>query len=161
MGQGFFQIGFTLLILIIISPRLGKYIARVFLGEKTLLHNIISPLEKKIIYKLVGVKEEENMKGLQYARAAIITNLLMGTAVYFLIAYQGDLPLNPNQFGAPNWDLTLHTTISFLTNTGQQHYAGEKTLSYFSQIAGVGFLMFTLLCDKLSCGDRLYSGYNR
>lgn len=152
MGQGFFQIGFTLLILIIISPRLGKYIARVFLGEKTLLHNIINPLEKKIIYKLVGVKEEENMKGLQYARAAIITNLLMGTAVYFLIAYQGDLPFNPNQFGAPNWDLTLHTTISFLTSTGQQHYAGEKTLSYFSQIAGVGFLMFT------SCGTSLAVG---
>ncbi len=158
MGQGFLQIGLTLLILIIISPILGNYIARVFMGEKTLLDNIISPLEKKLIYKLVGAKEQENMRGLQYARAAIITNLLMGTLVYFLIAYQGDLPLNPNQFSAPNWDLTLHTTISFLTNTGQQHYAGEKTLSYFSQTVGVGFLMFTSCATSLAVGIAFLRG---
>ena len=158
MGQGFLQIGLTLLILIIISPILGNYIARVFMGEKTLLHNLINPLEKKIIYTLVGAKEEENMKGWQYARAAIISNLFMGAVVYFLIAYQGKLPLNPNKFGAPNWDLTLHTTISFLTNTGQQHYAGETTLSYFSQTAGIGFLMFTSCATSLAVGIAFIRG---
>lgn len=158
MGQGFLQIGLTLLILIIISPVLGNYIARVFMGEKTLFHNIISPLEKKIIYKLVGAKEQENMKGWQYARAAIISNLFMGAVVYFFIAYQSKLPLNPNKFSAPNWDLTLHTTISFLTNTGQQHYAGETTLSYFSQTAGIEFLMFTSCATSLAVGIAFIRG---
>ena len=158
MGQGFLQIGLTLLILIIISPVLGNYIARVFLGEKTLLHNIISTLEKKIIYKLVGAREQEDMKAWEYARAVIISNLLMGIVVFFLIAYQGRLPLNPNKFGPPNWDLTLHTTISFLTNTGQQHYAGETTLSYFSQTAGIGFLMFTSCATSLAVGIAFIRG---
>ena len=158
MGQGFLQIGLTLLILIIVSPILGNYIARVFMGEKTLLDRIISPLEKKIIYKLVGAKEQDNMKGWQYARAAIVSNLFMGTVVYFFIAYQGKLPLNPNKFGAPNWDLTLHTTISFLTNTGQQHYAGETTLSYFSQTAGIEFLMFTSCATSLAVGIAFIRG---
>ena len=156
--QGFLQIGLTLVILIIISPILGNYIAQVFMGEKTLFNKIIDPLEKKIIYKIIGVKEQENMKGSQYARAVIISNLLMGTVVYFLIAYQGKLPLNPNQFSAPNWDLTLHTTISFLTNTGQQHYAGETTLSYFSQTAGIGFLMFTSCATSLAVGIAFIRG---
>ncbi len=149
MWQGFFQIALTLGLLVAIVPIFGTYIANVFLGEKTFLDPILSPLEQ-LIYKLTGVRFSRDMTGWQYARAMLLINLVMGVFVYLIISLQGVLPLNPMQLNAPHWDLTLHTTISFLTNTNQQHYAGEKTLSYASQVLALGFLMFTSAATGLA-----------
>lgn len=142
MLQGWIQIAFTLVIVIGTTPLLGKYIAQVFMGEQTLLKPIINPLER-IIYILSGVRHQENMTGWQYTQALLYSNLVMGILVYLILMFQGWLPLNPTGLSAPNWDLALHTTISFVTNTNQQHYAGETTWSYASQTFALGFLMFT------------------
>jgi K+-transporting ATPase ATPase A chain len=64
---------------------------------------------------------------------------------------QGVLPLNPTSLSTPTWDTALHTTISFLTNTDQQHYSGETTFSYLSQLT-LGFLMFTSAATGLAVG---------
>ncbi|MBD0388188.1 MAG: potassium-transporting ATPase subunit A [Nostoc sp. C3-bin3] len=157
MGQGFLQIGLTLCIVIAITPLLGKYIARVFLGEKTLLDFLMNPIERSM-FVLAGVRRKDDMTGSQYIRAVLYSNLLMGISVYLLIYFQKLLPWNPNGFGAPNWDVLLHTTISFVTNTDQQHYAGETTLSYFSQVAALGFLMFTSAATGLSVGIAFIRG---
>ncbi|BAZ32714.1 potassium-transporting ATPase subunit A [Cylindrospermum sp. NIES-4074] len=157
MGQGFLQIGLTLCIVIAITPVLGRYMARVFLGEKTLLDLLMNPIERSI-YVLVGVRKQNDMTGWQYVRAVIYTNLIMGIFVYLLIYYQRILPWNPNGFGVPKWDVLLHTTVSFLTNTDQQHYAGETTLSYFSQVAALGFLMFTSAATGLAVGIAFIRG---
>lgn len=157
MGQGFLQIGLTLCIVIAITPVLGRYMARVFLGERTLLDPIMNPIERSI-YLLVGVRRKEDMTGWQYIRAVLYSNLFMGILVYSLIYYQRVLPWNPNGFGAPTWDILLHTTISFLTNTDQQHYSGETTLSYFSQVAALGFLMFTSAATGLAVGIAFIRG---
>ncbi|WP_353929755.1 potassium-transporting ATPase subunit KdpA [Okeanomitos corallinicola TIOX110] len=157
MGQGFLQIVLTLCIVITITPRLGGYIARVFLGESTILDPIMNPIEK-IIYLIGGVAKEEEMTVWQYIRALISSNLIMGISVYLIIAFQGMLPGNPNNLGMPTWDLVLHTTVSFLTNTDQQHYIGETTLSYFSQIAALGFLMFTSAGTGLAVGIAFIRG---
>ncbi|HEY9862568.1 MAG TPA: potassium-transporting ATPase subunit KdpA [Candidatus Obscuribacterales bacterium] len=149
MWQGFFQIALTLGLLVAIVPVFGTYIANVFLGEKTLLDPILNPLER-LIYNLSGVHFQRDMTGWQYASAMLLINLVMGVFVYFIISFQGVLPLNPNQLNPPSWDLTLHTTISFLTNTNQQHYSGENTLSYASQILALGFLMFTSAATGLA-----------
>ncbi len=142
MLQGWIQIALTLVIVIGTTPLLGKYIAQVFMGEQTLLKPIINPLER-IIYVLSGVRHQENMTGWQYTQALLYSNLVMGILVYLILMFQGWLPLNPTGLSAPNWDLALHTTISFVTNTNQQHYAGETTWSYASQTFALGFLMFT------------------
>ncbi|MEH2149122.1 potassium-transporting ATPase subunit KdpA [Nostoc sp.] len=157
MGQGFLQIGLTLCIVITITPLLGKYIARVFLGERTLLDFLMNPIERSM-FGLAGVRRKDDMTGWQYIRAALYTNLIMGIAVYLLIYFQRLLPWNPNGFGAPHWDVLLHTTISFVTNTDQQHYAGETTLSYFSQVAALGFLMFTSAATGLAVGIAFIRG---
>lgn len=136
------QIVLTLLIVVIITPLLGGYMARVFLGERTWLDAIITPAEQKI-YQLSGVSPQTEMTGWQYIRAILISNLLMAVLVFGMLMGQGVLPLNPTALGAPSWDTVLHTTISFITNTNQQHYAGETTLSYFSQTMALGFLFFT------------------
>lgn len=149
MVQGLFQIAIALVILVGIVPILGTYIADVFLGNKTFLDPLLQPIEG-IIYQLSGVRYQLTMTGWQYGQAVLFSNLVMGILIFLSIAFQGFLPLNPTGLTAPSWDLTLHTTISFLTNTDQQHYAGETTLSYASQTLGLGFLMFTSAATGLA-----------
>ena len=141
MLEGFIQIALTLLILVAIVPFLGRYMARVFLGERTLLDPLMNPVES-IIYKASGIRTRETMTGWQYARALILSNLAMAVLVALILIFQGILPLNPTGLTTPTWDTNLHTVISFITNTDQQHYSGESTYSYASQMLGLGFLFF-------------------
>ncbi|EAW38097.1 potassium-transporting ATPase subunit KdpA [Lyngbya sp. PCC 8106] len=142
MLQGFYQIVLTLFILLLISPLVGAYMARVFLHQRTALDRILKPVEQ-FIYAVSGVHFKDSMNGWQYIRAVLFSNLVMGIFVFLIFLFQGILPLNPTQLSAPSWDLALHTAISFVTNTNQQHYSGETTYSYFSQMLALGFLMFT------------------
>ncbi|AFZ58708.1 potassium-transporting ATPase subunit A [Anabaena cylindrica FACHB-243] len=157
MLQGWIQIALTLLIVIATTPLLGKYIARVFLGEKTLLDKVLNPLEK-VIYTFSGVRPDDEMTGWQYIQAVLYSNLVMGILVYLILMLQGWLPLNPTGLSAPNWHLALHTTLSFLTNTDQQHYAGETTYSYASQTFALGFLMFTSAATGIAVGIAFIRG---
>jgi potassium-transporting ATPase potassium-binding subunit len=142
MLQGFIQIALTLLILILIVPFFGNYMARIFLNKKTFLEPIMQPLEK-LIYAVGGINQTKNMTGWQYAKSILVSNLVMTVFVFLILTFQGILPLNPTGLTAPSWDLALHTAISFVTNTNQQHYSGETTYSYASQMLALGFMMFT------------------
>ena len=142
MLQGWIQIGLTLVIILAITPIFGGYIARVYLGQKTLLDRVLNPVER-LIFSLSGVNAQTQMTGWQYARAILYSNLAMAILLFAMLMLQGLLPLNPTGLGAPTWDTALHTTISFMTNTDQQHYSGETTYSYFSQMLGLGFTLFT------------------
>ena len=157
MWQGFLQIGLTLVILVAIAPFFGRYIARVFLGEKTLLDPVMNPVEQTI-YALAGVRAKDNMTSWQYVLAIFYSNFFMALLVFFLIMNQGWLPLNPTKLGAPTWDTALHTTISFITNTNQQHYSGETTVSYGSQMLGLGYHMFTSAATGLAVGIAFVRG---
>jgi len=144
MVQGFIQIILTLILVILITPILGSYIANVFLGKSTFLDRFLKPLEARL-FPLFGLKiiEATNTTGVQYAKDVVASNLIMGVLVFSILMLQGFLPLNSTELDAPSWDLALHTSISFLTNTNQQHYSGETTFSYGSQVLALGFLMFT------------------
>ncbi len=142
MLQGFIQITLTLGILVAIVPFFGRYMADVYLEERTFLDRGCRPIERWI-YQIGGISSWESMTGWQYARAVLISNLMMGILVFLIFMFQGILPLNPTGLEAPSWDLALHTAISFTTNTNQQHYSGETTFTYASQMFALGFLMFT------------------
>ena len=157
MLEGFFQIGLTLLIVVLITPFLGGYMARVYQEEATLLDPILHPIEQ-VLYGLVGVRAKENMTGWQYARAILYSNVVMAILIFLIIVGQGWLPLNPTGIAAPTWDTVLHTTISFITNTNQQHYSGETYLSYASQMWGLGYHMFTSAATGLTVGIAFIRG---
>ncbi len=142
MLQGWIQIALTLLIVVAITPFFGRYMARVFMGQRTILDAVLNPIDKAI-FSLSGVRAREEMTGWQYARAVLSSNLTMLVFIYLIFVFQKVLPFNPTRLSAPSWDLALHTVISFVTNTNQQHYSGETTFSYFSQFAALGFMMFT------------------
>jgi potassium-transporting ATPase potassium-binding subunit len=142
MLQGWIQILLTLLIVLAITPLLGRYIARVFLGQTTWLDRLLQPIEQKI-YQLMGIRPDQESNAWQYIQAIMASNLAMALLVFGIFMVQGQLPLNPTGLPAPTWDTALHTAISFITNTDQQHYSGETTVSYFTQVTALGFLFFT------------------
>jgi potassium-transporting ATPase potassium-binding subunit len=157
MWQGFFQIALTLVILVAITPFFGSYMANIFLEKRTFLDPIAKPIER-IIYALGGVRTKSDMTGWQYAQAILYSNIVMGILVYLIFMFQGISLLNPTNLQAPSWDLALHTTISFVTNTNQQHYSGETTFSYASQTLALGFLMFTSAATGLAVGIAFIRG---
>lgn len=142
MLQGWIQIALTLLLILAITPLLGGYIARIYLGQKTILDPIFNPIDR-FIFSASGVQSKSQMNGWQYARAILFSNLVMAILLFLILMFQAVLPLNPTGLGTPTWDTALHTTISFITNTNQQHYSGETTYSYFAQMLGLGFMFFT------------------
>ncbi len=157
MLQGFFQIAVILLIVVAITPFFGTYMARVYLKQKTLLDPIMLPVERAI-YTIGGVQIKDDMNGWQYTRALIYNNIIGALLILALLMFQKYLPLNPTGLDAPPWDVVLHTTVSFLTNTDQQHYSGESTLSYLSQLIAVGYLFFLSAATGLAVGIAFIRG---
>jgi K+-transporting ATPase ATPase A chain len=115
---------------------LGHYLAHVLRGGPSPLDRLLGPIERPI-YLALRVDPSRGMVWQGYARAFIGTNLALGAAVMAILMLQHHLPLNPDGMAGLNWDLALHTMVSFLTNTNQQHYSGQAQLSYLSQLAGL------------------------
>ena len=86
---------------------------------------------------MLGTDPARGMSWRGYAKAFALSNLLVGAIVWVLFMVQAWLPLNPDAIPNMRWDLALHTMVSFLTNTNQQHYSGQAQLSYLSQMVGI------------------------
>ncbi len=157
MLQGYIQIALTLLIVVAITPFFGNYMARVFQEQRTSLDSVLNPVER-LLYSLCGVQTKENMTGWQYLRAILYSNLAMSLLLAFILFNQGWLPFNPTGLSSPTWDTNLHTIISFMTNTNQQHYSGETTYGYFAQFAGLGYMFFTSAATGLAVGIAFIRG---
>lgn len=116
---------------------LGKYIARVYAGEKTLLDPVMNPLEK-LFFRISGINAGKQMNWKQHMVAMLFINIVWFLLGMFVLMNQSWLPLNPD--GNPNMspDLAFNTSISFVVNCNLQHYSGETGLSYLAQL----FLMF-------------------
>ncbi|SJN46837.1 potassium-transporting ATPase subunit KdpA [Sphingobacterium sp. JB170] len=121
---------FTLAILLAIP--LGKYIARVYGGEKTLLDPVFSPLEN-IFYKISGIKPQTEMSWKQHLIALLTINMVWFLLGMLILMTQGSLPLNPDKNPSMSADLAFNTVISFVVNCNLQHYSGESGLSYLGQ----------------------------
>lgn len=126
--------------LITVKP-LGTYIAKVFSFEPTFLDKPLRPVENRI-FRLFGIDPSVSMTAKQYGMALILTNFAWIVISYILLRLQGHLPFNPQHLGAINPQLAFNTATSFGTNTNWQAYAGENTMSYFSQFANLEFLQF-------------------
>ena len=130
------EISLTLLIALALAWPLAKYMALAFAAAPSKLDRVFGPLEN-LFYRAIGINSAHGMTWRGYARALIGTNLVLGAIFFAMLMLQGQLPFNPDKIVGMNWDLALHTAISFLTNTNQQHYSGQAQLSYLSQTAGI------------------------
>jgi K+-transporting ATPase ATPase A chain len=125
-----------MVVLIALAKPLGAYMARVYEGRPFGLDRVLGPLER-LIYRVSGVRADEEMGWQTYAWAMMLFNLAGFVAVYALQRLQGMLPLNPQGFGAVSSDSSFNTAVSFATNTNWQGYAGETTMSYLTQMLGL------------------------
>ena len=141
MTPEFVAVAFTVLFTIATSIPLGRYLARVFTGERTWLDPVIGPLERGVLY-LVGVDPAEQQTWKQYGVSLLVSNFVMWLATFAVVSWQRVLPLNPDGIGNMEPTLAFNTTSSFVTNTNLQHYSGETGLSYLSQIIVITFLQF-------------------
>jgi K+-transporting ATPase ATPase A chain len=123
-------------LLIGLTPVLGWFMAQVFEGKRTFLSGVLGPVEKWI-YRLGGVKTDQEMSWKRYFCAVLLFNVIGLVTLMALEMTQAWLPLNPQKFPNVPWALALNTAISFITNTNWQAYSGENTMSYLTQMAGL------------------------
>src|SRR6266508_3332671 len=136
-----FQLIFYMVVLLLLAKPLGSFMAKVYQGERTFLDRVLGPVER-LIYRLSGVKPDEDMTWKTYAIAVILFNVLGLLVVYALQRLQAFLPLNPQGFGAVTADSSWNTATSFATNTNWQGYGGEVTMSYLTQMLGLNVQNF-------------------
>jgi K+-transporting ATPase ATPase A chain len=139
--MGWLQIVIYLVALVLLAKPLGEFMARVYEGNPGFLGRILGPVER-IIYRLCGVRSDEEMDWKRYARAMLVFNLLGFLFVYVLQRAQHLLPLNPAGLGQVSADSSFNTAVSFMTNTNWQGYSGEVTLSYLTQMLALGVQNF-------------------
>lgn len=115
----------------------GKYIAKVYAGDKTPFDPVFNPIEK-IFFKFSGIDEKAEMNWKQHMISMITINMVWFVLGMFVLMNQHWLPLNPDGNPGQSADLAFNTSISFVVNCNLQHYSGESGVSYLSQL----FLMF-------------------
>jgi K+-transporting ATPase ATPase A chain len=133
---GWLQISLFFLAVIIVIKPLGLYMARVFSGEWTFLSPVLGRVEHDL-YRVSGINPEKEQSWLGYTLAMLAFSLAGFLALYAMLRLQAYLPLNPQGFPGVPADLAFNTAVSFVTNTNWQNYAGETTMSHFSQMAGL------------------------
>ncbi|MCK7558476.1 potassium-transporting ATPase subunit KdpA [Chitinophaga sedimenti] len=125
---------------VLISIPLGKYIAKVYLGQKNWM-DFLTPVEKGI-YKISGINPDEEMTWKQHLKALLTINMVWLVYAFVMLLFQDKLPLNPDGNPAQTPDLAFNTAISFLVNCNLQHYSGETGVTYLTQIFVLAFLQF-------------------
>ena len=142
------------------SVYLGKYMARIYSDD---MPRFMSPVRRieKLIYRVTGVDESEDMDWTVYARSFVTINIFGIILLMALQMLQGFLPLNPQGFPGVRWDTAFNTAVSFVTNTNWQSYGGESSMSYFTQMFGLTVQNFLSAGIGMAVGVAMARGFIR
>jgi K+-transporting ATPase ATPase A chain len=157
---GWSQIAIVLALTLIAAIPLGGLIVKIYAGEANLLTPVLRPVER-VFYRLAGVDETGEQTWLVYAMAMIAFSIAGFLSLYALQRLQGVLPLNPQQFPGVPSDLAFNTSISFITNTNWQNYAGEQTMSHLTQMLGLTVHNFLSAATGLAMAFALVRAFAR
>ncbi len=159
-ANAIFQLVLYVVVLLALAKPLGAYMARVYEGRPCGLDAVLGWLER-LIYRLSGVRRDEEMGWKTYAATMLLFNLAGLLAVYGLQRLQGVLPLNPQQLGAVSPDSSFNTAVSFATNTNWQGYGGETTMSYLTQMLGLTVQNFVSAAAGMAVLVAMIRGFAR
>ncbi len=159
-GNDFLQIVLYFGVLLLFAKPLGIYMARVYEGEPSVLNRVLGPAER-LFYRFCGIKPEEEMDWKKYARAMLVFSAAGLLFLYLLQRLQGFLPLNPQKFTSISPDSSFNTAISFITNTNWQGYSGETTMSYLTQMVGLGVQNFVSAATGMAVLVAMIRGFKR
>ena len=154
------QVALFVAVLALLALPLGVYVQRVMEGAATPISRVFGPLERAL-YRAAGVDPRIQMGWASYARHLVILNGLGALLLYALQRLQGWLPFNPSHFGPVSADSAFNTAISFASNTSWQAYAGESTLSYLTQMFGIGVQSFVSGASGIAVLMTLLRGFCR
>lgn len=146
----------TFLITLLLAYPLGKYISKVFKGERT-LSDFMNPVER-FFYRVCGINPHETMNWKQFLKAMLTINMLWLVYAFFLLIFQHKLPMNPDGNPGQTPDLAFNTAISFLVNCNLQHYSGESGLTYFTQLFVITFLQFVSAATGIAALVAVFNG---
>src|SRR5438093_671735 len=119
---------------LILAYFLGGYLTRLITGRPRMFETFLSRIERPV-FRIMGIDPTRSMTWKEYLFALLSMNALVGLFSFVVLLAQGVLPLNPTGVPGTSPDLAFHTATSFATNTDLQHYAGEASLSLFSQLS--------------------------
>jgi K+-transporting ATPase ATPase A chain len=156
----YFQIFLFIALVIALTPVLGKFMYKVFTGEKHIMNPVFGGLEK-LSYKLIKVNPIEESNWKSYTFGLLMFNLVGIIFLFLIQMIQAQLPLNPANLPNVSWHSALNTAISFVTNTNWQGYAGETTLSYFVQMIGLTVQNFVSAATGIAVIIALIRGLSR
>lgn len=148
----------VLLIMLAGVKPLGLYMARIF--DWRAPGGLAEAIEQRV-FRLCGIDPRTEMDWKEYALALTVFNALGAIAVYALQRAQGALPFNPQKFPAVAPDSAFNTAVSFVTNTNWQGYAGESTMSYLTQMAGLAVQNFLSAASGIVVAIALIRGLAR
>jgi potassium-transporting ATPase potassium-binding subunit len=157
---GWSQIAIVLALVLAAAAPLSGFIANVYAGKKTFLSPVLRPIEIGF-YRLAGVDETREQSWFVYAIAMIAFSIAGFLSLYALQRFQNVLPLNPQGFDAVPSDLAFNTSISFVTNTNWQNYAGETTMSHLTQMLGLTVHNFVSAATGLAMAFALVRAFAR
>ena len=141
-GNGWLQIVVYFVLILAITKPLGVYMHRAFEGPNRPLPRVFGPIERFLL-KLCGVSGDESQTWKGYTVFLLVFSALGVIVTYLFQRLQHVLPLNPQHLGAVSTHSAFNTAVSFTTNTNWQGYAGESTMSYLTQMAGLAWHNFT------------------
>ena len=156
----YFQIILFIALLIGLTPVLGKFIYKVFTGEKHVMNPVFGWLEK-LIYKFIRVNPEEETNWKSYTFGLLLFNLVGFLFVFLIQLFQAQLPLNPANLANVSWHSAFNTAVSFMTNTNWQGYSGETTLSYLVQMTGLAVQNFVSAATGIAVIISVIRGISR
>jgi K+-transporting ATPase ATPase A chain len=160
-ANGWFQILVFLALILAVTKPLGVFMARVFSRERTFMDPVLRPVER-LLYRVTGVDENHEMRWTEYAIAMLLFSGVSMLLLYLMERVQGSLPFNPQKFGAVTpTHLAFNTAASFVSNTNWQEYAGETTMSYFTQMAGLAYHNFASAATGIVLGIAFIRGIAR
>jgi len=159
-SAGVLQIIVYCLVVTALAIPLGRYMARVYEGERTVLSPVLGPIERGI-YRVCGIDPAREQHWTGYAFSVLAFSLVLLLAMYALMRIQAFLPLNPAGQSAVPPDLAFNTAISFTTNTNWQNYGGETTMSYLTQMLGMTVHNFTSAATGMAVLVALVRGFAR
>jgi K+-transporting ATPase ATPase A chain len=156
MNTELFGVILTFLLSIVLAFPLGRYIAKVFKGERTVL-DFLNPVEKAI-YRFCGIDANKKMNWKEFLKAMLTINVLWFVYAFFLFLFQDKLPLNPDGNPGMTPDLSFNTAISFMVNCNLQDYSGESGVTYLTQLFVITFLQFVSAATGIACLVALFNG---
>jgi len=157
MNTELFGIVASFVITLVIAIPLGKYLAKMYAGEK-IWTDFLKPIETGI-FKLSGINPKEPMNWKQFLKAMMTINILWLVYGFFVLIYQDKLPLNPDGNLGQSADLAFNTIISFVVNCNLQHYSGESGATYLTQHFIFMFLHFTSAATGMACAVAVFKAF--